>query len=271
MFCSTCGKEVPNEASFCLHCGANLRALSVSSHATLQLSSELNEPAPPPLAAAPKVDSALEDYHVFDWQGVCPACKFVYNSENSPCPNDGSPLVVAFRDHKKPTTWRYPLHAAELRCLNDCGLTVTAFPCSRCGAVVKGKYITFRFPEDVVRRHKAFHRLDWFYGLAGLAIIVAFAYAFYTIGVPKPPMTNEPPDPDAEFRHNVLAYLTFGLAPAFFLIAVSIKCLENYTSKTRFDFTEVSAAAEEAAKQEAIADAIKSAKAVRNATKSPWS
>lgn len=258
MFCSNCGKEVPNEARFCLHCGTNLAALQLPLEtvgAVLQLPSE-----PSPAAFLPPTfKTVLRDYHVFEWQGTCPACQLVHNSANCSCPNDGSPVVVAFKDTRKPKAMLYPLYAAEMRCLNDCGVAVNAFPCSRCGAVIKGKYITFRFPESLVKAHKHIHaimRTARIISILWLAFFACYTYWVFESGASKPYQEMWGP----------------GLvvsAVAFYYCKYSKVRVRYYWRKEIFDFNDVADYAEAYAKFLAIRDSIRSAKAVQDATR-PW-
>src|SRR4051812_38858761 len=94
MFCTACGKEIPNEARFCNHCGAG----QSSATTTANTSAPAAEPVPP--GPWPSNANNLTDLHTFKWRGECPTCKLVHTVENCSCPNDGSPRVVAFRDYR---------------------------------------------------------------------------------------------------------------------------------------------------------------------------
>jgi len=259
MFCSNCGKEIPNESRFCMNCGGNLQVLPQETIA----------------ASTPRTSKvSFTDYHLFDWAGECPACETIHTSANCTCPNDGSPVVVGFRKVKKPKAWFYPLWAAQMCCLKDCGLGVTAFPCSNCGQLITGRYITFRFPDKFIRSYKRLFIL--FRVLCFLSFVTICAAIFilvkgFAAQAPVPGQfvpSGEVPHPE-DFYWILLHYTTIPGIIAFLVFGYTYFRIITYRGKEIFDFTDVAAAAKEMAKAEAIDDAIKSAKAVQAATK-PW-
>lgn len=280
MFCMTCGKELPNEARFCLHCGATQpqAANTLPAAIDIPLPASLGStpaqppktsPATPPRPAKPM----LRDYYLLDWKGECPACNLVQGNETSLCVNDNSKVAVAFKDIKRPRVSRLPLYAADLRCLNDCGVKVQAFPCPRCGAAIKGRYLRFRFPAGVRNLHRLYHysfRLIWF-GLLGVTL--ACGYSLFKdfqewqdfnrvalkFGLPTASTPPERLYPYVNFRTSVLIF-------SFFFVGLTRNRLWWYKGKEWFDFTDVAKDAERHAKAKRIREAVETAKATQAAT-----
>ena len=224
MFCNACGKEIPNQGRFCCHCG-------------IELGSAADSPRIPPgfhgehekVLAVPQKYS-LRGLHTLDWQGTCPSCKLVHTVHNSPCPNDRAPLAVAFDEHVF-TFHKYPVHAATLRCLEDCGYRTYAFSCSRCGAVITGRNIKFRFG----RWSRIIHLLIHTFTLSVFAILVGLL---------------------------IFTGKWIFLCPILLMLAWLGGCVRP---SGRFNFAQISSAAREHAKEQARKEAIETSRAVERA------
>lgn len=257
MFCPSCGKEIFGEARFCPHCGAGQSSASVSASPALPV-------ANPSLAAA----NNLTDLHTVEWRGECPKCKHVQTFENSTCPNDGSPRVVAFRDYRF-GFYRYPVHAASLACLADCNFRPSALECSRCGAGIAGKNLSFRFPPGTVRSHRLFHASVFL----ATASLVAFLVMFFR-KVPFGPslmawkFVQKTPQPsDMMVRFAAVAGISG------FLAFLGVLVLQYFRPFPRFNFVQVVRAAKKYGIEEARKESVKTAKATARATKDigkPW-
>lgn len=108
---------------------------------------------------------ALRCLHTFHWKGVCPSCRTLHNAENSKCLNCRSPLVVAF-DAKGWNFLDLPVYSAEMCCTANCSVR-TEIACTRCGSLIKGPYLMFRFSTGLTLLHQACHALI----LAGILAI----------------------------------------------------------------------------------------------------
>jgi hypothetical protein len=226
MFCNACGKEIPNQGRFCCHCG-------------VELGSAADSPGLPPAIAAPSQPRhegvqavprrySLRGLHTLNWRGTCPSCKLVHTVHNTPCGNDQAPLAVAFDDHRF-VFHRYPIYAATLRCLEDCGFHANAFPCTRCGAVIAVRNIQFRFGRLSRISHLLCH-----------ALIMATCGVLALITLAKP---------------NVVTPFALLICSLFAL------CLRPFG---RFTFADVSRAAKKYAKELSRTEAIRSARAVES-------
>lgn len=138
MFCTACGKEIPNDARFCSHCGTTQAAGS-------------NASLPPP-----RKRGKLWNLHTFNWEGTCPTCRTPHTSENARCPNDGSPLVVAFNNWKR-NPFGFAMHTAHLRCYGNCGYAANSIPCTRDSSVISNVNIKFRSPLLQYLMHTLFY------------------------------------------------------------------------------------------------------------------
>ena len=245
MFCVACGKEIPNEARFCNHCGA-AQATGSTQQSTTQ------PPANPPTAH----ENNLKDLHTFDWRGVCPSCKLVHTAENCSCPNDASPLVVAFDGHKFVLD-RLPVGDATIRCLNDCGFHAHVLACCSCGAAIMGWNISFRFPKWVTRFHYSFHAVNLF-----LAVLIATPF-LESFGVTLGPFSKIAHLTDGTIADKII----FNLFGSLIVLTVCFTIMKSFRPFTRFTFVHVKQAAIRDAKERATQEAIKTAKAVQAATK----
>jgi hypothetical protein len=254
LFCTGCGKEVFPGEVFCSKCGK--RAVPEAEAQSPSLPIPLHQPEAAPRVEPPSHEVHLSSLYTSDWRGVCPSCKFVHTVETCSCPNDGSPLVVAFDDTTFPV-FAYPLHAATIRCLNDCGFYANAISCTRCGATIKDRLISFRFPKWVARVHYAFHAANLF-----LLIV---------IGAPFLELAGIRTWPVSILVHMFDGYwldkIVFNLFVSMFLLAVSFGLLKSFRPFNRFTFVNVKRAARRHAKEAAQRDAIATAKAVQAATK----
>ena len=127
MFCSGCGQELVGEVNFCPKCGKASQSVVVA-------------PAPKPSTKLRK----LWKLHTYRWLGECPVCRTVHTYETARCPNDDSPLVVAFdcRSYYP----GLPMETAHLCCSRTCGFQSTATTCTNCGALITGSFVSFRIP-----------------------------------------------------------------------------------------------------------------------------
>lgn len=249
MFCTACGKEIPNEARFCNHCGSSQSAATTAGPAVGPVSG----------GARPPASNDLTDLHTFDWRGVCPSCKLVHTAENCSCSNEGSPMVVAFRDYRF-GFYRYPVHAAELACLSDCGLRPNGFACTRCGAVVTGKNIRFRFPVKTRRLHLLLHSSVF---LLSLSLVLFFAA--FVLKLPVRPVVAawefvQNPKKGSDSMVNILIVFWCCALPAF----IGLLMLQYFRPFARYNFAHVPRAAKKWAKEEARKESIKSARAVES-------
>lgn len=301
MFCMTCGKELPNEARFCMTCGAaQSDAAPPSPPSPAAAAANCFAPAVPPLdadfPARPAPVNKLTILHTFNWQGVCPTCDLVHTSETCSCPNDGSPLVIAFEGRKPNDVANTPTWAAHFRCLRDCGFKGTTITCNRDGSHIMGRNIQFRYPERFVKVQRRCRR--FFRTIQLLAFLVAGPYLAYSAYNYHMFMEHEYQDPTARFmkvldgtlsqslggaknafeaneefvekqktHHNELVlqiiYGILGMGGVLFLGGLA----SVYKAKAKYDFTDVARAAKAHAKAEAIADAVETAKATSAATR----
>ena len=262
MICTSCGKEVFGEARFCPNCAAPLTTATNTANA--------DSPAASPVSSGPwPLDATqLTDLHTFEWRGECPSCKLVHTSENTSCPNDGSPRVVAFTDYRF-GFYRYPVHAAGLACLNDCGMRTHHLSCSRCGSVIAGKYIKFKFPKKVRRAHVLLHSSVLLLTLLLVGFLATFllkvsfgpslmAWRF----VQKSPQTSD-----------MMVKFVAVVGISGFLAFLGILVLQYFRPFSRFNFAHIPRAAKKYAREEARSEAVKTAKATARATKDigkPW-
>lgn len=162
MFCPNCGQELHGTAKFCFKCGAAQTA-NVSPERPARGSTTRSQPAPSPSPSPPPHKATgLWKLHTFDWEGICPVCQLVHTSETARCPNDGSPLVVAFDAWKwnpfrfwKWNPFSFPVHSAEMCCSEGCVWSSNAILCNRCDAtVITGRFLRFRFPRERAILHQ---------------------------------------------------------------------------------------------------------------------
>lgn len=254
MFCTGCGKEVFAGENFCSKCGT--RAVPEAEARSSSPSTSLREPEAAPRVEPPSREVNLSDLYTSDWRGVCPSCKFVHTVETCSCPNDASPLVVAFDDTTFPV-FAYPVHAATIRCLNDCGFYANAISCTRCGSTIMGRNISFCFPKWVARNHYAFHA-------ANLFLLVVIGAPFLELaGIRTWPVNILVHMFDGYWLDKII----FNLFVSMFLLAVSFGLLKSFRPFNRFTFVSVKRAAKLHAKAVARKEAIATAKAVQEATK----
>lgn len=133
MFCQ-CGREVFSGDSFCSGCGKSIQSASVPSLPPQQSGSR-----------RPVKKGRLWNFHTWNWVGHCPTCHLAHASESARCPNDDSPLVMAFNCSRW-NPFEFPMQTAHLHCGNNCGYTTTAFQCPNDGTVVTGQFIEFKPP-----------------------------------------------------------------------------------------------------------------------------
>lgn len=248
MFCMQCGKELPNDARFCSQCGSPQPASSGGLSLVYDISdilepeeSDFDEPDESDFVDAEgwtdpirrrdyNLDVRRRDYslgglYTLDWRGTCPSCKMVHTPKNLGCPNDHTPVVVAFDDYYF-VLKRYPIHAATLRCLHDCGLSSMAFPCTNCGAGIAGRNIVFRF--GILSRFSHF----------------MFQFMFCCLFL-------------------IFLGATFSAHPLFALPTyLTFRVVRHFRPFGRFNFAQVPRAARKYAKEVDRKDAIRNAKAV---------
>lgn len=169
MICTSCGKEVFGEARFCPSCAAPLAATSTQK----ELSSSTAQRVPPRRGK-------LWNLHTFDWRGTCPTCGTGHTPENARCPNDGSPLVVAFQ------CWRWnpfmlPMHTAHLRCSGNCGFSTSVVPCTRDATGIGSVNVEFRPRLFNIFIHNFVFALLNLVALAGIAAIAWYGAYFWRL------------------------------------------------------------------------------------------
>lgn len=256
MFCTNCGKEVFAGENFCSKCGRP--AVPEEEARSSSPSTLLREPEAAPRVESPSHEVNLSTLYTKDWRGVCPSCKFVHTVETCTCPNDASPLVVAFDDAKFAVI-DYPVHAATIRCLNDCGFHANAIACIRCGTTIMGRNISFGFPRWIVRVHRVLNLLSAL--LFGVLITGM-------LGLFKPNHGAWP----FSLMPKWVPWFLLGPGPSnflveIFLLVVTGAILRGFSPFSRFNFANVQRAAKRHAKAMAQKDAIATAKAVQEATK----
>ena len=261
MFCMACGKEIPNEARFCNHCVPPKRPQPTPRTRPYRPWGRFQAGLgpPPPITSPTSIPSS---------GGASARLASSSTLSRPPRARTTGSWVVAFRDYRF-GFYRYPVHAAELACLNDCGLRTNAFPCSRCGSVIASKNIQFRFPSSIIRSHILFHFIVLLLTLP-LALIVATMVLKF-LKVPLGPMEMVwrfvPKRSD-----NMIGFLStismYGLLTFFGLLV-----LQCFSPFTRYNFAQVARAAKQYAKEEARSEAVRTAKATARATKDigkPW-
>lgn len=140
MFCANCGQELRDDANFCFKCGLDQTA-TANANPQRAASAESS----PPSSRKARKGKGLWKIHTFDWEGECPTCGLPHTSDTARCPNDGSPLVVAF-DVPNKELFAFPVRSAEVCCLEDCGFKSDAITCNRDGTIIKSKNLSFTLP-----------------------------------------------------------------------------------------------------------------------------
>lgn len=134
MFCSGCGQELIGEVNFCHKWGK-----------------PQNSP-PATVLHGPQRRRhrrrGLWNLHTLQWWGECPTCRHLHDSNSSRCPNDDSPLVVAFNASRwNPLIFlELPMRSAHLMCSSACGFTTKATTCTQCGSLITGRNVHFKIP-----------------------------------------------------------------------------------------------------------------------------
>lgn len=178
MFCQNCGHEIYSDANFCPKCGRQQNPNATSVVPPLdapQAQSSGSVPAP-----APPKARWLWNLHTFDWSGECPVCHLAHTHETAACPNDGSPLVVAFESGRW-NPFAFPMHTAHLRCLNNCGFTSSATTCSRDGSIITGRFIRFRVPMWRAAIYNLIKLLALFLWMLPLVPFFCGIYEYWTL------------------------------------------------------------------------------------------
>lgn len=259
LFCTGCGKEVFPGEIFCSKCGK--RAVPEAEAQSLSPPVSLHQPESAPRVEPPSHEVNLSTLYTRDWRGVCPSCKFVHTVETCSCPNDASPLVVAFDDTKFGII-DYPVHAATIRCLNDCGFYANAIACIRCGTTIMGRNISFGLPRWVVRLHRALILVSFLLFIVLMSGMLGL-YKFYEPNHKALPFSLMP---------KWVPWFLLGPGPSHFLLEISLlvvtgAILRGFSPFSRFNFANVQRAAKRHAKAVAQQDAIATAKAVQAATR----
>lgn len=179
MFCMNCGNEVLSGARFCPGCGT--ATASEGSQASAGASAHETTSAPPPPKS--KRRRRFWKLHTRDWAGTCPSCGLTHTAQTTACPNDGSPLVVAFNDWLvNPTA--FPIHTAHLCCLNNCGIRTNVVACNRCSTSIGHENLRFRMPLWRYLVHNAIH-LGYLVFAAGVVVFLV-----YLVPQDAPPRNN---------------------------------------------------------------------------------
>ncbi|WP_165074844.1 hypothetical protein [Paludisphaera rhizosphaerae] len=139
MFCPGCGNEIYGDApNFCPHCGRPQPGAAVAAAQPQQVLAPTG-----PVVPKKTKKRFLWNYHTFDWVGHCPTCHLAHRWEHVRCPNDDAPMVMAFNCSRW-NPFKFPMQTAHLRCLNNCGYTLSGFNCTHDKTLVAGQSVEFR-------------------------------------------------------------------------------------------------------------------------------